>query len=609
MSTHQNHDPTRTAEASIPTENVANNRRMSGTMRRKAAKRTMPPMPALLPPSRDEDLPAAKRPRIQTYISTVVDGGVDADAQSITDSDTAPSNDNSVAVARTDVDTEAATMPSGKSTRAPRRCWKPEDDARLTEAVKKHGPDWNAIAALVPGRMLEQCRERWVYVLDSTRERKKGKSWTAEEDADLIAAVKKHGGTDWRAVVADMSGQTNVQCRQRWVYVLDPTSDRATGKWTAKEDAVLTRAVEKHGHDWNAVAALIPGRITEGCRQRWIYILDPTRDRTWGETWTAQEDAKLTEEVRKHGSDWVAVAADVTGRTNRHCRERWVYALDPTRDHKTGLNWTVEEDAELKDAVKKHGNKWVAVAAGISGRSNRQCRQRWTNVKDPTHKRKPGQKWTAEEDAELIAVVKKRGNTDWVAVAAGMSGQTNVQCRKRWMNNLGNTDRTTGKWTAQEDAKLTEAVDKHGQDWRAVAALVPGRMYEQCRQRYIYILDPIRDRKWGRTWTAQEDAKIFEAVRTHGNNWVAVAAGVAGRTNRQCRERWVYVLDPTRDHKNKGKSWKAKEDAELMDAVKRHGNNWVAVAKDMPGRSNRQCCQRWSNEFGPQSSDKDNGSK
>jgi hypothetical protein len=39
-----------------------------------------------------------------------------------------------------------------------------------------------------------------------------------------------------------------------------------------------------------------------------------------------------------------------------------------------------------------------------------------------------------------------------------------------------------GEWTPEEDAKLTEVVEKDGtQHWIAVAAMVPGRKNIQCR--------------------------------------------------------------------------------------------------------------------------------
>jgi hypothetical protein len=46
----------------------------------------------------------------------------------------------------------------------------------------------------------------------------------------------------------------------------------------------------------------------------------------------------------------------------------------------------------------------------------------------------------------------------------------------------------TGKWTVEEDAKLTEAVTEFGYDWVQVAALVPGRTNGKCCQRWYKYL-------------------------------------------------------------------------------------------------------------------------
>jgi myb proto-oncogene protein len=261
-----------------------------------------------------------------------------------------------------------------------------EEDAKLTDAVKKHGKDWVSVAALVPGRTNIQCRNRWTDNLSLNTNRKVGK-WAAEEDAKLIDAVQKHG-KDWVAVAALVSGRNNKECRQRWADNLEPNTNRKMGKWTAEEDAKLIEGVRKHGKEWVAVAALVPGRMDKLCRQRWADNLEPNTDRKVGR-WREEEDAKLTDAVQKHGKDWVAVAALVPGRNNVQCCHRWVDGLDPGTSRKKG-KWTAEEDAKLIDAVSKHGNDWVAVAALVPGRTNEKCSKRWANYLDPTTNRTNG---------------------------------------------------------------------------------------------------------------------------------------------------------------------------------------------------------------------------
>jgi hypothetical protein len=137
-------------------------------------------------------------------------------------------------------------------------------------------------------------------------------------------------------------------------------------------------------------------------------------------------------------------------------------------------------------------------------------------------------------------------------------------------------------WKSEEDAKLVEAVKKHGHCWVAVATMVPGRTNHQCLQRWKHNLDPANGKR-GR-WSSEEDAELIKAVQKLGNQWVEIAATVPGRTDAQCRGRWL-VLDPTRTNGNQGnsrRSWKPEEDAmlmeELTEVVNKHGNEWVVVA-------------------------------
>jgi hypothetical protein len=263
---------------------------------------------------------------------------------------------------------------------------------------------------------------------------------------------------------------------------LDPTIDPTAhnkGKWTQEEDAKLTDAVKKHGNNWAPVAALVPGRTKLHCSQTWVQRLHPDINAS---KWTVEEDAKLTDAVTKHGAgNWAAVAALVPGRTNKQCRKRWVESLNPAIN--TGT-WTVEDDTKLTEAVTEFGNDWVRVSVLVPGRTNRQCAQRWVRSVDPTI--------------------------------------------------------NAGRWTVEEDVKLTDAVTKHGSNWAPVAALVPGRTKIQCSQRWEHSLNPDINTV---TWAVEDDTKLAEAVTKFGNDWVRVSVLVPGRTNRQCRHRWMKHMD------------------------------------------------------------------
>jgi hypothetical protein len=222
--------------------------------------------------------------------------------------------------------------------------------------------------------------------------------------------------------------------------------------------------------------------------------------------WTPAEDAQLTRAMtntpkKKHKgefrSDWVAISAQVPGRTRTQCLDRWAKVLDPSRinpaNGSTGL-WTEDEDTKLKNAVYKYrGEDWAAIAILVPGRIARQCRYRWNEVVDP-RRINPADgrlgKWNEDEDIKLKNAVHKHGGKDWAAIAALVPDRVGRQCRYRWRQIL-DASRTnpangrTGKWNEDENIKLKNAVHEHGgKDWAAIAALVQGRTSSQCQHRW-----------------------------------------------------------------------------------------------------------------------------
>jgi hypothetical protein len=156
-------------------------------------------------------------------------------------------------------------------------------------------------------------------------------TWTEDEDLKLKAAVQMHGGKDWAAIAAMVRGRTKNQCNKRWHNALNPsiapTAGR-TGEWTEDEDLKLKAAKQTHGgKNWAVIAAMVPGRTKNQCYHRWHHVLDPSIALTARRagTWTADEVINLKAAVQTHGGkNWNAIAAMVPGRTKIHCYKRWV---------------------------------------------------------------------------------------------------------------------------------------------------------------------------------------------------------------------------------------------------------------------------------------------
>ncbi|KAK1932128.1 Transcriptional activator Myb [Phytophthora citrophthora] len=143
------------------------------------------------------------------------------------------------------------------------------------------------------------------------------------------------------------------------------------------------------------------------------------------------------------------------------------------------------------------------------------------------------------------------------------------------------------RWSKHEDESLRLAVERSGErNWKAIADQVPGRNHTQCLQRWTKVLKPglIKGH-----WTPEEDAKLRELVAEGKKNWGQVASLIPGRTSKQCRERWCNHLDP---NINKG-SYTEDEDKIIVEMQAKLGNRWSIIAQQLKGRTEDAVKIRW----------------
>jgi hypothetical protein len=213
-------------------------------------------------------------------------------------------------------------MSSEKRSKQPLIRWTADEDASLRKLVHEHGTsEWTLIASKLEGgkRSNQQCANRWKVIDPSLSTGK----FSAAEDASLTMLVQEHGESAWTLIASKLEGgrRSDQRCQSRW-RTIDPSL--STGKFSAVEDASLTTLVHEHGAStWAFIASKLEGgkRNDLQCRDRWKAI-DPSLSKG---KFSAAEDASLTKLVHEHASAWVLIASKLEGgkRNVRQCQSRW----------------------------------------------------------------------------------------------------------------------------------------------------------------------------------------------------------------------------------------------------------------------------------------------
>lgn len=138
--------------------------------------------------------------------------------------------------------------------------------------------------------------------------------------------------------------------------------------------------------------------------------------------------------------------------------------------------------------------------------------------------------------------------------------------------------KSINRWTENEYLQLVALVRDYGENWEKISDQFTNKTAKQCMQKFK---NSARSAKKG-NWTESEDKILMEWIKQHGpNKWTECSKNIRGRCGKQCRERWVNILNPGVKKGN----WVEAEQHQIFESLKKYFTSWSLMAKELEGRT------------------------
>lgn len=328
-------------------------------------------------------------------------------------------------------------------------------------------------------------------------------------------------------------------------------------RWTTEEDALLVSLVRRYGASWALISAHMRSRVPSSCFARYRLL-------------SHKEDLKV----------------EALGLPSSTVTDGVAYGETYCPIDGAAAMWTDEKKAQLTRLVSLYGARWTwicrVLGPGYSPYSARTVYMRMALSRPdelliPVRSRSTSIYTSASTDASEHASSTR---FNFVNATVVLASQRAAAVRRSARGEGGR------KWTREDDRLLTQLAQQHGRNWNLVAEQM-NRSPEDVMMRFDFKLSAHRHG----SWTKQEDARLIEFVEQHGDaasGWSRIGDEL-NRSAAQCALRWRVTLDP----RLKWRPWSAEEDERLRFLREERGYTWVMISASLD-RASSSCRYRYS---------------
>lgn len=152
-------------------------------------------------------------------------------------------------------------------------------------------------------------------------------------------------------------------------------------KWTRSEDELLIRlAISNQCKRWGKIAKQLPSKTPFQCFSRYRRIRPGLKKGKWEE----EEDSKLVSLVAQYGEDWALISKLMSSRNNKQVRDRYLNILNPSISK---TPFSLDEDQKIIKYEKLYGRNWKFISSFFKGRTPDKIKNRFYTLKKRTKRK------------------------------------------------------------------------------------------------------------------------------------------------------------------------------------------------------------------------------